>query len=140
LARELAGSGEVTLVSENNHFLFTPMLYEYLSGEVEEWHIAPEYNELLDDKVRFIQGAVANVDPVAQTVSLTNSSDPISYDVLVLAIGGITNYVGVPGAEEHSPFRKIAHADHLRQVMVSALDRIPPETPPQDVRKALTLR
>jgi len=138
-ALELSGTGEVTLVSEDDHFLFTPMLYEYLSGEVEEWHIAPGYSELLDDSVRFIQDTVANVDPDAQTVSLTNSSDPISYDVLVLAIGGITNYVGVPGAEEHSlPFRKIAHADHLRQVMVSALDRIPPETPPQDVRQALT--
>jgi NADH dehydrogenase len=138
-ALELTGSGEVTLVSEDDHFLFTPMLYEYLSGEVEEWHIAPPYHELLDDNVRFIQDTVANVDAAAQTVSLTNSSDPISYDVLVLAIGGITNYVGVPGAEEHSlPFRKIAHADHLRQVMVSALDRIPPETPPQDVRQALT--
>ena len=45
-ALELAGSGEVTLVSEDDHFLFTPMLYEYLSGEVEEWHIAPQYHAL----------------------------------------------------------------------------------------------
>src|SRR5205085_3968630 len=30
----LAGSGEITLVSDEDHFLFTPMLYEYLSGEV----------------------------------------------------------------------------------------------------------
>jgi demethylphylloquinone reductase len=138
-ALELAGSGEVTLVSDDDHFLFTPMLYEYLSGEVEEWHIAPQYHEVLDDNVRFIQDRIANVDLAAQTVSLTNSSDPISYDVLVLAMGGITNYVGVPGAEEHSlPFRKIAHADHLRKLMVSALDSVPPETPPQDVHKALT--
>ena len=74
-ALELAGSGEVTLVSDDDHFLFTPMLYEYLSGEVEEWHIAPQYHELLDDNVRFIQDAVANVDLAAQTVSLTNSSE-----------------------------------------------------------------
>jgi NADH dehydrogenase len=59
--------------------------------------------------------------------------------VLVLAVGGVTNYAGVPGAQEFSqPFRKIEHADRLRRVMVGALDRIPPEMPPQDVRSALT--
>ena len=41
-ALNLTGAGDVTLVSDEDHFLFTPMLYEYLSGEVEEWHIAPK--------------------------------------------------------------------------------------------------
>ena len=59
--------------------------------------------------------------------------------MLVLAVGGITNYAGVPGAEEFSlPFRKIEHAEALRHRMVAALDRIPPEMPPQDVRRELT--
>ncbi|HYE15407.1 MAG TPA: FAD-dependent oxidoreductase, partial [Pyrinomonadaceae bacterium] len=44
----LAGAGQVTLVSNEDHFLHTPLLYEYLSGEVEAWHIAPRYGELLD--------------------------------------------------------------------------------------------
>ena len=138
-ALELAGAADVTLISEDDHFLFTPMLYEYLSGEVEAWHIAPHYNELLDNRVNFMRGLATEVDLHSQTVSLTNHSDKLKYDVLVLAVGGITNYVGVKGAEENSlPFRKLAHADHLRQVMVNALDRLPPETPPQDVRNALT--
>jgi NADH:ubiquinone reductase (non-electrogenic) len=138
-ALDLAGSGQVTLVSDEDHFLFTPMLYEYLSGEVEEWHIAPKYSELLDDSVNFIQDEVANIDLRSQSVSLVNQKDVLNYDILVLAVGGITNYVGVTGAQEHTlPFRKIAHADHLRRVMVEALDNIPPETPPQDVRQALT--
>src|SRR6185369_4259561 len=65
--------------------------------------------------------------------------EPLSYDVLVLAVGGVTNYAGVPGAQEFSlPFRKIEHADRLRRAMVDALDRIPPEMPPQDVRRELT--
>ena len=34
-ALDLARSADVTLVSDADHFLFTPMLYEYLSGEVE---------------------------------------------------------------------------------------------------------
>lgn len=138
-ALELAGAAEVTLISDDDHFLFTPMLYEYLSGEVEAWHIAPYYSELLNDEVRFIEDKVTAVDLESKTVSLSNYPDDIVFDVLVLAVGGITNYAGVPGAEEFSiPFRKLAHADHLRQRMVAALDRIPPDTPPQDVRRDLT--
>ena len=138
-ALEVAGSGDVTLVNDSDHFLFTPMLYEYLSGEVEAWHIAPRYNELLESNVHIVQGAVAGVDLKAQTVSLANSSTTLNYDVLVLAVGGVTNYVGVEGAEEFSmPFRKLAHADNLRRRMVEALDRIPPDMSPQDVRREVT--
>jgi demethylphylloquinone reductase len=137
-ALEIAGSADVTLVTDADHFLFTPMLYEYLSGEVAAWHIAPRYDELLDENVNCVQGAVTGIDLKSQTVSLQNSQT-LNYDVLVLAVGGITNYVGVEGAEEFSlPFRKLAHADNLRRRMVTALDRIPPDMPPQDVRSELT--
>ena len=138
-ALELAGSGEVTLVNDIDHFLFTPMLYEYLSGEVEAWHIAPRYDELLDENVRLVQSAVTGIDLTSQTVHLANYEKKLQYDVLVLAIGGITNYVGVEGAEEFSlPFRKLAHADDLRKRMVATLDGIPPEMAPQDVRRNVT--
>jgi NADH dehydrogenase len=138
-ALELTGTGDVTLVSDEDYFLFTPMLYEYLSGEVEEWHIAPKYSELLDETVRFVQDAVVNIDLDAQSVSLANSNESLKYDFLVLAVGGITNYAGVEGAEQFTmPFRKINHANSLRKRMVEALDQIPPDMPPQDVRRKLT--
>lgn len=138
-ALDVAGSANVTLVTDEEHFLFTPMLYEYLSGEVEAWHIAPRYSELLDENVRCVQNGAAGIDLTAQTVSLEGSSEILNYDILVLATGGISNYAGVEGAEEHSlPFRKLAHADNLRSRMIAALDRIPPDMPPQDVRRELT--
>jgi len=137
-ALELAGSLDVTLVTDSDHFVFTPMLYEYFSGEVEAWHIAPRYNELLDSNVNLVVAPASRIDFDAKTVSLENR-DALSYDALVLAVGGVTNYAGVPGAQDFSfPFRKIEHADTLRRTMVNALDRIPPETPPQDVRSELT--
>lgn len=138
-ALNLAGTGDVTLISDEDHFLFTPMLYEYFSGEVEEWHIAPNYKELLDESVNFIRDEVANVDLDARLVTLKNRGQNLSYDVLVIAVGGLTNYAGVPGAEEFSiPFRKIAHADKLRRRMVDALDHVPPDLPPLDTQRALS--
>jgi NADH dehydrogenase len=137
-ALEIAGSADVTLVSDADHFLFTPMLYEYLSGEVEAWHIAPRYSELLDENVHSVRSAATGIDLKSQTISLANKQS-LNYDVLVLALGGISNYVGVEGAEENSlPFRKLDHADNLRALMVAALDRIPPDMAPQDVHRELT--
>ncbi|HEX8068882.1 MAG TPA: NAD(P)/FAD-dependent oxidoreductase [Pyrinomonadaceae bacterium] len=138
-ALELAGAGEVTLVSADDHFLFKPMLYEYLSGEVEAWHIAPYYKELLDERVRFIQGTLTDVDLAARTATISGRARPLAYDALVVAVGGVTDYVGVAGAAEHAfPFRRLKDADALRQRMVDALDRIPPDAAAADASRAAT--
>jgi demethylphylloquinone reductase len=138
-ALELAGAGSVTLITDEDHFLFTPMLYEYLSGEVEEWHIAPKYSELVDDNVKLVQGVVSNIDLTQKRVTVDGSGQQFEYDILVIALGGVTNYAGVPGAAEFAlPFRKIAHADVLRNHMVATLDHVPPNLPPQDTQRALT--
>src|SRR5215210_8010257 len=136
----LAGAGEVTLLAADDHFLHTPLLYEYLSGEVEAWHIAPHFRELLDeDKVRFVQGAVTDVDFDRREVAVAGRVRKLSYDYLVLSVGGITNFWGVEGAEAYAlPFRKLRHADDLRGRMIDALDRIQPDAAPQDARRAAT--
>ncbi len=137
-ALEIGGAADVTLVSDADHFLFTPMLYEYLSGEVEEWHIAPRYSELFEEDVHTVKSAATGVDLKSQTVSLANQQT-LSYDVLVLALGGITNYAGVEGAEEFSmPFRKLSHAESIRARMLAALDRIPPDLPAEEVHREVT--
>src|SRR5438045_6480578 len=137
-ALDLSGAGEVTLINDQDHFLFKPMLYEYLSGEVEAWHIAPDCKELLGEAASFIQGCVKAIDLDARTVTLEGGRT-LSYDALVLAPGAVTNYAGVKGAEEYSlPFRTLTHANHLRRRMTEALDRIEPDAAPQDTRSALT--
>jgi len=138
-AMSLAGAGDVTLVGSEDHFLHTPMLYEYLSGEVEAWHIAPHYKELLDERVRFVQGAVTGVDFGAREVEVAGRVRRLHYDYLVLSVGAITNFWGVEGAERYAmPFRKIRHADDLRRRMIETLDRIQPDAAPQDTQRAAT--
>ncbi len=138
-ALDLGDAGEVTIITAEDHFLFKPLLYEYLSGEVEAWHIAPHYKELLDEKVRVILGAVTEIDFERREVRVGGRVRAIGYDVLVLAVGGVTNFWNIEGAEKYTlPFRKLEHADMLRGLMIKALDRIPPERAPQDVRQALT--
>ncbi len=137
-ALELGDGYEITLVSEGDHFLFKPLLYEYLSGEVEAWHIAPRYSELLDEQINVRQSPVTGIDFTSRSVALANG-ESLGYEALVLSPGATTNFAGVPGAAEIAiPFRSLGDADLLRQRMVDALDRIPPDLAHQDVRSALT--
>jgi NADH:ubiquinone reductase (non-electrogenic) len=138
-ALEIENDADVTLVSAEDHFLFTPMLYELFSGEVEPWHVAPYYNELFDGKVRLIRGEISDIDFDNREATVSGRDGRVGYDILVLAVGGVTNYWGIPGAEEYTmPFRKLEHASALRKRMVDALDRVPPNATPQAVRSALT--
>ncbi|HEV8139110.1 MAG TPA: FAD-dependent oxidoreductase [Pyrinomonadaceae bacterium] len=137
-ALDLAGAGEITLVSDEDHFTFKPMLYEYLSGEVEAWHIAPNYSELLDD-VKIVRGDISSIKLENRSVAIEGRQTPLTYDVLVLALGATTNYWGVEGAEQYTlPFRTISDANHLRRRMTEALDRVQVDAAPQDTREALT--
>jgi NADH dehydrogenase len=138
-ALDLAGVGEITLVNDEDHFLFKPMLYEYLSGEVEAWHIAPDCKELLDEKIRFIRGVVTSIDLDAREATIADRHEPLPYDVLIVAPGAVSNYAGVQGAERFAlPFRKLIDASHLRRRMTEALDHVQPDSAPQDTRGALT--
>src|SRR5690349_18047809 len=85
-ALDLRGAGEITLVSDEDHFTFKPMLYEYLSGEVAAWHIAPNYSELLDD-VKIVRGDVSSIKLENRSVSIGGRQAPLTYDALVLALG-----------------------------------------------------
>ena len=138
-ALDLSGDANVTLISETDHFCFRPLLYEYLSGEVEAWHIAPDYKELIDERINFVRGEVETVDFANKTVKVSTRDELFDYDALVLAVGGTTNFSNVAGAEEFAlPFRGIADADLLRRRMVDALDLVSPTLAPQDAREKLT--
>ena len=138
-ALELAGSSDVTLVSDTDHFCFRPLLYEYLSGEVEAWHIAPDYKELFGSEINFVRGEAEAIDFKNRKAKISSSEEFLDYDALVLAVGGETNFWNIKGAEEFAlPFRTIADADRLRNQMVRALDEISPTLAPQDAREKLT--
>jgi NADH dehydrogenase len=119
---------EITLVDRDRQFLFTPLLYELVTGEMEAWEIAPEFSTLLaDTDVQFCQGAVAQVSVDNRSVELEDGTR-LDYDYLVLALGGATAYGGVTGAADFAlPFRELADAQRLKEALTqweSAGDRL----------------
>jgi NADH dehydrogenase len=124
-----SGKPEIVLVDRSDRFLFSPLLYELLTGELQTWEIAPPFVELLTSTgVRFCQGDVAEVDIYEQRVRLQDGIE-IPYDRLVLALGGETPLDLVPGAVSYAfPFRTLADAyrleEQLRLLEASAADKI----------------
>ncbi|PSB32663.1 NAD(P)/FAD-dependent oxidoreductase [Stenomitos frigidus] len=107
---------EVTLVDRSDRFLFSPLLYELMTGELQTWEIAPPFEELLAGTgVRFHQGTVTDVDLVTKHVQLQDGHR-LSFDRLVLSLGGETPLDRVPGTAEYAlPFRSITDAYRLEE-------------------------
>ncbi|MBC6480281.1 MAG: NAD(P)/FAD-dependent oxidoreductase [Hormoscilla sp. GM7CHS1pb] len=108
---------EILLVDRHDRFLFSPLLYELLTEELQTWEIAPPFAELLATytAVRFIQATVADIDVDSKQVQLDNGQK-LQADRLVLALGGETPLQMVPGSAEYAiPFRTIADAYRLAE-------------------------
>src|SRR5258706_14519776 len=90
---------EVTLVSRDNFLLFTPMLHEVASGDLNPNDIVNPVRRMLK-RVQFVQAGVQSIDVAVKRLHCTRDlrSVPldIEYDHLILALGSQTNFFGFP--------------------------------------------
>ncbi|MGL5194768.1 MAG: NAD(P)/FAD-dependent oxidoreductase [Chroococcales cyanobacterium] len=120
---------EIVLIDNNDRFLFSPLLYELLTGELQSWEIAPPFSELLaNTRVRFHQGTVSDINLENRQVHLEDGME-FTYDRAILALGGETPLDLVPGSADYAfPFRTIADAyrleERLRVLEASDKDKI----------------
>jgi demethylphylloquinone reductase len=105
---------KIILVDKSDRFVFTPLLYELLTGEMTAWEVAPTFQDLLQgNNIEFRQGTVESIDLTAQSVQVSGY-EPINYDKLVLSLGGETPIGNTPGVAEHTiPFRNLNDVNRL---------------------------
>ncbi len=83
-----------TMVSNENFFLFSPLLHEVAMGGIETRHIAYPIRRLhLRDRFNFIQASVSKIDLGAHRV--TTSRGTLEFDYLVLALGSVSDTSGL---------------------------------------------
>ncbi len=92
----------VTLVSERPDFLYYPTLYETATGGSSEQSSIPLELIFADDPVDVIVAKLTKLDRVKKHVKLEGVGKPVAYDTLILALGSVTNYFGIPGLKENS--------------------------------------
>jgi demethylphylloquinone reductase len=120
---------KIILVDKSDRFVFTPLLYELLTGEMTAWEVAPTFQDLLQGtNIEFRQGTVESIDLTAQSVQFSGY-EPINYDKLVLSLGGETPIGNTPGVAEHTiPFRNLNDVNRLegrlRQLETSGAEKI----------------
>ncbi|MDM7954310.1 MAG: FAD-dependent oxidoreductase [Cyanobium sp. CZS 25K] len=108
----------VLLIEPNDRFLFLPLLYELLSGELRGWEIAPRYDGLLAGRgLAWLQDRVVRIDAEQQQLQ-TAAGRTLSFGRLVIATGAESNTFAVPGAERHClGFRSLADVRRLQHLV-----------------------
>ena len=133
---------DVTLISDSNFLLFTPMLAEVASGALEPSHISAPVRAAVVH-TRFRRAAVEDIDTDGRTVSLIAGSAPaerIPYDHLVLAVGSVPHFLDLPGVQAHGyTLKDLSDAMLLRNHVIGLLERADHMEPdPRERERLLT--
>ncbi|MFM7733909.1 MAG: NAD(P)/FAD-dependent oxidoreductase [Cyanobium sp.] len=108
----------ILLIEPNPRFVFLPLLYELLSGELRSWEIAPRYDDLLAGRgVAWLQDRVERIDLKDRSLH-TRSGRPLRWGRLVLACGGEADSFGISGVDRCAlGFRTLADVERLQQLL-----------------------
>ena len=135
----------IILISETNSLLFTPMLAEVAGSSLEPSHISTPLRSSLP-RTNFIRATVETIDLEKRIVKL--AADPsrkdrgpreIPYDQLVLALGAISNYLGMANVQKYAlDFKSLLDAIRVRNRVIEMFERADAETSPELRQRLLT--
>ena len=139
---------DITLVSRDNFFLFTPMLPEISSGMIETRHIVTPLRAFCN-RAKFYETEIESIDLEKKEVVITHRigkhtmpiewrSHMLKYDYLVLALGSETNFFGVSEAAKQAfTLKNLGDAIVLRNHVINMLEQADIEHEDIDLRKRL---
>jgi len=131
---------DITLVSEDNFFLFTPMLPQIASGTLETRHIIIPIRTLCT-KIKFFESKINTIDPYTKIVSLMGTQEKrglmLPYDYLIIALGSQTNFFGMNELEQNAyTLKTLNDAVVLRNRVIDMLEQAENESN-SELRKSL---
>src|SRR5215469_13979528 len=117
----------LTLFSDSNSLLFTPMLVEVAGGSLEPMHICTPLRSSLR-RTHVVYGQVEHIDLKQKRLLLapearSSHQSVVFFDHLVLAVGSVSNYLGLPGIEETAfDFKSLTDAMRIRGHVLDMLE------------------
>ena len=134
-------SARITLVTDQNFLLYTPLLPGAASGSLEPRHVVVPLREELDwTDIRLAR--VTSVDPDAKQVRmnmLDGSQSELDYDQLIVALGSVSRVLPIPGLAEYGVgFKTLPDAVALRNRAVLQLETAEEIDDPELRRQYLT--
>lgn len=128
-------AARVVLVDRNPTHIWKPLLHEVAAGSMDPNTHQLEYAaQARWHGFEFQQGELKGLDRAAKTITVSGCVDAdgtevlperaIAYDMLVLAIGSVTHFFGVPGTAEHAiALDAASQAERFRRKLISACMR-----------------
>jgi NADH dehydrogenase len=134
---------EVWLVSRDNFSLFTPLLPEVCSGNLEARHCVTALRAQLRRPSSWaVTAEVEQIDLDAKQVIVMGGDGDLhrlNYDSLVIALGGETATFGIKGIDQYAVGMKtLADAFALRNRIIEMLERAELETDADERQAQLT--
>jgi NADH dehydrogenase len=114
----------IILVDRHPYHQLVQLLHQTAADAIGREESLVDLHRLFQQRnVQLRQGEVAGIDSVQQRI-LFNDDSHLVYDKLVIALGNMPNYWGIPGAAEHTlPLRFYDDAVRLRDHMVACVAR-----------------
>ena len=118
-------SARITVVSDVNFLLYTPLLPGAAAGTLEPRHVVVPIREELE-WAELMLGRVTGADPGVNEVyvrTLDERDETLRYDQFVVALGSVSRVLPVPGLAEHAlGFKSLADAIALRNQVLLNLE------------------
>src|SRR5277367_1841832 len=136
-------SVSITLVSDTNALLFTPMLAEVAGSSLEPSHISAPLRSSLH-RTEFIRGSAGAIDIEQRRVILRadHGTDPpreIQFDHLVLALGSVSNYFEMANVQTFAfGFKTLLDAIRIRNHVIEMFELADRESEPSHRQQLLT--
>lgn len=92
---------DVTLMTKSQDLVFYPTLYEMVTSHRDPNSLIPLKNIFEDKRIKLVFEEAKELDRKTKTLKTTNGGQYV-YDILILALGVVTNYFGIPGLKENS--------------------------------------
>ncbi len=106
---------EVTLVSDRPDFYYYPALYHTATGGSDHHSVISLAQLFANKPVQLIIASATGIDRPNKQVQLKDA-EPLAYDKLIMALGVVTNYFGIPGLQENSyGIKTIDEAERLKR-------------------------
>jgi len=131
----------ITLISRDNFFVLTPLLFEACSGRLELRHCAQPIRPALQ-RTRFVEASVTDVDVdkgVVRAVAPEGDLYELRYEHLIVALGASTNLRLIPGSSSAFTFKTMADALQLRNHLIECFERADAAADPDRRRRHLTV-
>ena len=133
---------EVTLISQENFFLFTPMLHEVAASDLDVTHIVNPIRKMLRH-VRFFAGEVLSVHLAERRVIVAHGFDrhthSLEYDHIVFGLGCVVNYCNLHGLRDSAlQMKSLGDAITLRNRLIEHLEEAGTDCAEKDRAALLT--